>query len=309
MNAVTETKAANASPFFISVVIVNYNGASFLERCLDALLAQTYVAYEIILVDNASADESCALVRTHYPQVKLIESKTNVGFAAGNTLGLRHARGNLIATLNTDTRVEADYLGKLCVPFQNENVGACAPLMHEMEHPGIVDAAGIRVDRFGFAWNVGAGERAENFDVSHETYGACAGAAIYRRIMLDQVGFLDDAYFGFYEDADLAWRAHTAGWKTVFVPQARVYHTHGASFGKISPRKTYLLARNRWWTMMKNFSPRAFVLYLPVIVLLDLASLVQAARRGHFQNAWDGRMDAWRGRKAMWAKRRVSGKR
>ncbi|MBI4671253.1 MAG: glycosyltransferase family 2 protein [Chloroflexi bacterium] len=291
---------ADGSPFFISVVIVNYNGAQFLERCLASLAAQTYTAYEIILVDNASTDSSREFVTAHFPQVKLVRSETNVGFAAGNNLGIRHARGEFIATLNTDTRVEPDYLEKLCAPMTAAQdaaaVGACAPLMLEMERPEMVDAAGIRVDRFGFAWNLGAGERANKFATTREVYGACAGAALYRRAMLDQIGWFDDAYFGFYEDADLAWRARRAGWKTVFAPRARVYHVHGASFGKISPRKTYLLARNRWWTMRKNYSLPSFVFHLPLILILDFVSLLQAARRGHFREAWRGRVDGWRGR-------------
>lgn len=293
------------APFFISVVMVNYNGAQFLPQCLYSLAAQTFPQYEIIFVDNASSDDSCAFVEKNFSQVKLIRSETNVGFAAGNVLGLQHARGDGIATLNTDTRVESDYLEKLTAPFADVRVGAAAPLMLEMERPAIVDAAGIRVDRFGFAWNIGAGKPASQFATMGEVYGACAGAALYRRAMLDEIGFFDDAYFGFYEDADLAWRAHRAGWLTMFVPQARVFHMHGASFGKVSPRKTYLLARNRWWTTFKNYPRPQFYFALPVIFLLDAISFIQAARRGHFSQAWRGRMDAWRGRKIMWAKRRA----
>lgn len=295
---------AESSPFFISVIIVNYNGAHFLEKCLSALAAQTYSQREIILVDNASTDESCAFVKKNFPDIKIAQSETNVGFAAGNNLGLRKARGELIATLNTDTRVEPDYLEKLCAPMAEARVGACAPLMVEMERPDVVDAAGIRVDRFGFAWNIGAGKEANKFNSGREVYGACAGAALYRRAMLDQIGFFEDAYFGFYEDADLAWRARRVGWKTMFVPDARVYHTHGASFGKISPRKTYLLARNRWWTTFKNFPTPQFFFALPLLILLDALSLLQAATRGHFRQAWRGRVDAWRGLKMMRAKRK-----
>lgn len=304
-----EEAAKNGSPFFISVVIVNYNGAKFLDRCLASLVSQTYPAFEIIVVDNASTDESRVFIERQYPQVNLVRSEINVGFAAGNNLGIRAARGELIATLNTDTWVERDYLEKLCVPMRDPEIGACAPLMLEMEHPDVIDAAGIRVDAFGFAWNIGAGERvtkvATTVATTGEVYGACAGAALYRRAMLDGVGWFDEEYFGFYEDADLAWRAHETGWKTMFVPEVRVYHLHGASFGKIAPRKTYLLARNRWWTTWKNYPMPQLIFALPVILLLDMGSLIQAARRGHFREAWQGRMDAWRTRKTIWAKRKL----
>lgn len=295
------------SSCFISVVIVNYNGAPWLERCLASLLAQTFQSFEIIFVDNASTDASCALVQQHFPQVKLIRSETNVGFAAGNNLGIRAARGAWIATLNTDTSVANDYLEKLSEPVRatgdTARIGACAPLMLQMERPDLVDAAGLYVDAFGFAWNIGAGLGANEFSAAREVYGACAGAALYRRAMLDEIGLFDDDFFGFYEDADLAQSAHRAGWKTILVPAARVFHTHGASFGKIAPRKTYLLARNRWWSMFKNFPMPQFVLVLPLLLVADFVSLLQAVRRGHGFQAWQGRADAWRSRKKLWAKR------
>lgn len=289
--------AENAPPFFISVLIVNYNGAKWLAGCLSSLLAQTYRSFEILVIDNASSDNSRALLETQFPTVKLIRSQTNVGFAAGNNLGLTSARGALIATLNTDTRVEPDYLEQLVAPMQDLKVGACAPLMLEMERPETVDAAGIRIDDFGFAWNIGAGEPAARFIAPARVYGACAGAALYRRAMLDALGFFDGDYFGFYEDADLAWRARNAGWETAFVPTARVYHQHGASFGKIAPHKTYLLARNRWWTIFKNYPMPGFAFMLPLLVGADLVSLLGATARGHFAEAWRGRKDAWRNRK------------
>jgi GT2 family glycosyltransferase len=287
----------------ISVILVNYNGVKHLRECLDSLLAQTYKDFEIVLVDNASTDGSSQLVVTKYPSVRSIQSESNVGFSAGNNIGIRETTGKFIATLNTDTRAEPDYLEKLVAPMQHERVGACAPLMLEMERPPVVDAAGITVDSFGFAWNIGAGEPASKFSAPREVYGACAGAALYRRELLEQIGGFDDAYFGFYEDADVAWRAHKLGWKTEFVPLARVYHHHGASFGKISEHKTYLLARNRWWTTFKNYPMPQLAVAFPFILALDGLSLVQAALRGHGKQAWQGRVDAWRTRDMMWQKR------
>lgn len=287
----------------ISVVIVNYNGARWLDSCLSSLTAQTFAPFEIIFVDNASIDDSCSIVAKRFPQVKIIHSETNVGFAAGNNLGIRAAQGEAIATLNTDARVEPNYLEQLAIPLQSQRVGACAPLMLEMEHPELVDAAGLRVDGLGFAWNIGAGQRAELFQTAGTVYGACAGAALYRRAMLDEIGLFDENYFAFYEDADLAWRAHNARWETIFVPSARVYHQHGASFGKIAPRKTYLLARNRWWTLFKDEPMLSLIIRLPLIALLDVGSLLRSARRGHFTEAWQGRVDALRWRKMILSKR------
>lgn len=299
-------EARSGSPFFISVVIVNYNGARYLERCLASLARQTYRSFEIILVDNASTDGSAEGVADHYPEVQILRSTRNVGFAEGNNLGIRAARGNLIATLNTDTEVEPDYLEKLSEPMLMAEVGTCAPLMLQMARREIVDAAGLRVDCFGFAWNIGAGQAAAPFDQTGEVFGACAGAALYRRALLDAIGLFDADYFAFYEDADLAWRAHNSGWKCVFVPEAKVYHVHGASFGKISPQKLFWLARNRWWTLVKNYSMPGLILFMPLIVLADLTALVYATLAYRSLEPLRGRVAAWRtlGRAVS---RRVSG--
>lgn len=289
----------------ISVVLVSYNSARWLAECLDALAAQTYPARELIVVDNASTDDSARLLAQQFPHLRLIVNRVNVGFAAGTNLGIRLAQGAAVATLNPDTRVEPDYLERLAAPLADPRVGASAPLMLSMENPGRVDAAGIRIDPLGFAWNRGAGQAARAFQTPGRVFGACGGAALYRRAMLDEVGLFDEDFFAFYEDADLAWRAHRAGWQTQFVPGARVYHAHGASFGRVSPRKTYLLSRNRWWTVMKNSDPGFFWAFMPARLAADLLALAKAAAQGQFAPAWTGRRDAWAGRAAMLARRQA----
>lgn len=305
MSAVQRKAERSEPPFFISVVIVNYNGVPFLERCLSALVAQTYPRYEIILVDNGSTDDSCEFVRAHFPQVRLLRNEKNVGFAAGNNLGIRAARGDLIATLNTDTKVEREFLQALSEPMAEPRVGMCAPLMLEMERRDIVDAAGITVDRFGFGWNLGAGRPAREFTAPRPVFGACAGAGLYRRALFDEIGGFDEDYFAFYEDVDLAWRARLAGWKALLVPQARVYHYHGGSFGKISPQKLYLLARNRWWTILKNYPMPALVWHLPLMVWLDAAAALRAVLMYRSFEPLRGRWDAWRTRAQALEKRRA----
>lgn len=298
-----EKAATSDPPFFISVLIVNYNGVSHLERCLTSLARQGYPRFETIVVDNASTDGSADWVAEHFPQVHLICSERNLGFAAGNNLGIREARGELIATLNTDTEVDPEYLEMLSAPMVDGQIGMCAPLMLEMDRRGIVDAAGLTVDSLGFAWNVGAGEEARNFTIQRLVFGACAGAALYRRAMLEALGSFDEDYFAYYEDADLAWRAQRSGWKGVFVPGARVYHLHGGSFGKTSPQKSFLLARNRWWTLIKNYPLSAFVLYLPAILGADTLALARATLHQRSSAPLRGRLAAAAGAGRAWRKR------
>jgi GT2 family glycosyltransferase len=300
-----EDKAGERSPCFISVVIVNYNGGPWLAQCLEALARQTFRAFEIIVVDNASTDGSAEEVARLYPAVKVVWADRNTGFAEGNNIGIRAARGEWVATLNSDTEVEPNYLEKLAELTREARTGMCAPLMLEMERRDVVDAAGIEVDVLGFAWNRGAGELYSRYGSGGPVFGACAGAALYRRAMLDQIGLFDRDYFAFYEDADLAWRARNAGWQAVFVPAARVFHVHGASFGKMSPQKQYWLDRNRWWTLVKNYPMPRLLVMLPLIALADAAALARALARDRSRPALMGRIDAWRSLGAALAKRRA----
>ncbi len=300
-----EKAGEDRSPFFISVVIVNYNGRQYLQRCLASLAAQTYRDFEIIVVDNASGDDSVEWIDANFPHTRVMRSPRNLGFAAGNNLAIRASPAEFIATLNTDTEVESNYLEKLIAPMRDERVGACAPLMLQFAQPERIDAAGITIDRFGFAWNRHAGRRAKFVTGAREVFGACAGAALYRRRMLDEIGLFDEDYFGFYEDVDLAWRARRAGWKCMFVPGARVYHVHGASFRHGSPQKLFLLARNRWWTLLKNYPMPALLLNLPLIVAADLIALVRAVYVSRSLAPLWGRVAAFQNPRAIFVKRRA----
>lgn len=293
------------SPPYISIVVVNYNGRRYLEGCLRTLAASTYTPSEIVLVDNASTDDSAQWVSTHFPDVHVVIAPRNLGFAAGNNLGIRAARGELIATLNNDTEIDPDYLEQLSGPMREARVGMCAPLMLEFRRRDRVDSAGIRVDRAGFAWNLQAGEPAGRVTGERRVWGACAGAALYRRAMLDEIGLFDEEFFGFYEDADLAWRARLAGWDCVLVPSARVYHVHGGSFRQGSAQKLYLLARNRWWTMLKNYPMPALLFNLPLILIADLLSLLNGFLGYRSLAPLGGRADALRSLRSALAKRRA----
>jgi GT2 family glycosyltransferase len=290
---------------FISVVVVNYNGLPYLERCLASLAAQTYATFQVIVVDNASTDGSADWLAARFPQVQLLRAPRNLGFAAGNNLGIRAARGEFIAALNNDTELEPDYLECLIAPMADPAVGACAPLMLEFDRRDRIDAAGIRIDRAGLAWNLGAGQPAASVQAEREVWGACAGAALYRLSMLDAIGLFDPDYFGFYEDVDLAWRAQRAGWKCMLAPQARAYHVHGGSFRHGSAQKLYLLARNRWWTLFKNEPLPALALNAPLIAVADAAALLTAVARHRSLAPLHGRVDAWRSLRRAWSKRRA----
>ena len=163
-----------------------------------------------------------------------------------------------------------------------------------MDDPTIMDSCGIEVDCAGIGWNRYSGERdCEDEMRPYEVFGPCAGAALYRRSMLDQIGLFDAEYFIYYEDIDLAWRAQRAGWRCSYVPSARVVHRHSSTVKEGSSLKGYLLGRNKVWTLIKNYPWPDWLIHLPLILGYDAAAWTYALLCGD-PNPLRGRLAALR---------------
>jgi GT2 family glycosyltransferase len=290
----------------VSVIIVNWNGLVLLQQCLEALSEQTFSDFETIVVDNGSNDGSVEWLRVHYPAVRLICNDENAGFAAGNNQAILASEAEFIVTLNNDTRVEPGWLAALVAAVEGDQtvgMGACKMLF--ADRPEIINSTGINLDRVGIAWDRSGGEYDDASETQpFEVFGPSAGAALYRREMLDQIGLFDEGFFMYLEDVDLAWRARLAGWRCLCAPSSRVYHVHSASAGEGSAFKNRLLGRNKVWTIAKNYPLGKLALFLPLILLYDAAAALFAlvARRDVF--AVRGRWEALKGMCGVWRNRR-----
>lgn len=287
----------------VSVVVVNWNGRRWLEQCLPTLAAQTFHDFEIIIVDNGSTDGSIAWLAEQWPDARLIALPENAGFAAGNNAGIRAARGRYIVTLNNDTRAAPDWLAALLRAADKPGVGMVASRMVQWQQPERLDSAGIEVDWAGMAWNRGWGEPAENAMAPAWVFGPSAGAALYRRDMLDAIGLFDEAFFAFYEDVDLAWRAQRAGWRCRYAPDALVYHWHSATAAGITDQKLFLLARNRLWCALKNYPLPGLLAALPLIAVAELLSTGYQTLRHRSSAPLRGRWAALREAGRVWRQR------
>lgn len=292
-----------------SIIITNWNGQKWLADCLESLRRQSYPDFEIILVDDGSTDGSAAWVAEHYPEVRLIRLEQHLGFAGANNVGIRAAGGRYIVTLNNDTRADPDWLRELIGGLAAPDIGMVAAQMLVWDRPDTLDSAGIKVDWAGFGWNLSAGQPANTAACRRDVFGPCAGAALYRREMLEQIGLFDEDFYTYYEDIDLAWRAQRAGWRCLYVPTARVLHYHSATGGKASPRKIFLLSRNRWWTIAKNVDARDLWWSLVLIAGYDLASLLYQLYRQRNFAPLRARWQALAGLPKMLAKRFPAAKR
>lgn len=291
----------------VSVIVVNYNGLRFLQKCLDSLLAQTYKNIEIVLVDNCSADGSASFIKANYPSVRLIENEANLGFALANNIGIKSSSGELVATLNNDTEAAPQWLGSLVdAAISAEDVGMCASKMLFMKRPGIIDSTGVCISRSGACWDRGMFERDDGQYAFGEVFGPCAGAALYKKKMLDEIGLFDEDFFAYMEDVDLAFRGRLAGWKCMYVPEAVVYHFHGGTAGYGSEFTIYYGNRNIIWNAMKNYPLPMLLASLPFIIARNLAVIPYYTVRGHGLTILRSKADAMKGMPGIIDKRRNS---
>lgn len=292
----------------ISIVVLNYNGRRYLDDCLSSLAAQTFRDFEVIVVDNASKDGSVEHIKANFPWVRLVINKENLGFAGGTNSGIRAAQGELILTFNNDARADSRLLEQLQKPMSDPNmaelkVGVCAAKI--LLADGRINSTGICLSRSGAAWDRGMFEPdLGQYDAEEEVFGTCAGAALYRKEMLDEIGLFDEDFFLYMEDVDLAFRARLAGWRCVYVPKAVVYHHHGGTAGSGSDLSVYYVNRNVIWYVVKDFPLGILLTSLPLILARNLATIPYYVLRGQGRVILKSKLDALKGVPGMIRKRR-----
>ena len=249
----------------VSVIVLNWNGKQYLETCLSSLERQTYRSIEIILVDNGSIDGSIEFVKKKFPGVLILSHYENLGFAEGVNSGIMISKGKFIATINNDAEADEKWIENLVkVIEEDQKIGCCGSKMMRYHKRNIIDSAGIVIYQNGNAYDRGREEEdIGQYDIQEEIFGACAGAALYRRKMLNEIGFFDKEYFAYFEDVDLSFRLHLFGWKCIFVPDAVVYHMHSATSRSSSPFKIFYIERNKLWNMWKYFPVYIFLIQFP----------------------------------------------
>jgi len=252
------------------VIIPNWNGRKLLETCLVSLGRQTFRDFEIIVVDNGSTDDSAEMVRTCYPDVKLVPLLENEGFSRAVNHGINAAAGKYIALLNNDTEAHPEWLGELVKTMdQNPEIGFCASKMLNFFQRDRIDNAG---DKLAFYGNItGKGELdAGQYDRPRLLFSACAGAAAYRGEMLRDTGLFDEDFFAYYEDIDLGLRAQLMGYRCLFVPTAVVYHIHQATSDRMPAKRFLFLQRNIVFVHLKNMPLRLLLKILPAFLTVHL---------------------------------------
>lgn len=294
----------------VSIVIPHWNGRHHLDDCLNALRRQTLTDHEVILVDNGSTDGSQTHVREQFPEVQLLELNENRGFTGACNAGYAASRGAIICLLNNDTEADPGWLAAVAEVFERHpDVGIVAGKLLLFDQRDHFHAAGdyYRVD--GIPGNRGVWQLDKGqYECEEPVFGACGAAAAYRRAMVDEIGFLDDAFFFSCEDVDIAWRAHLAGWQVRYTPRAVVYHKLKASGGS-GVVGSYHDGRNFLYVIWKNYPTSLLLPHAGAIIRAQwrisreaLRAWRGAAARARLRGQFAGLLGVFR----MWpARRRV----
>lgn len=298
----------------VDVVIVNYNGGGYLRRAVAALQAQSFRDFRVVVVDNASTDDSLDNLPCSPAPVEIIKAPSNLGFAGGNNLAFREGvAAEWVALLNPDAFPRTDWLQRLmAAALSNDGFDFYGCRMVDATDPTILDGVGDVYHVSGMHWRDGHGcSDGPAYDAAEEIFGPCGAAALYRTSDLRRMDGFDEDFFCYAEDVDLAFRMRLHGLRCRYVPDAVVEHMGSGIVGFRSDFARYHAHRNLVWAYVKNMPGALFWLYLPYHLLLNAASLALFTLQGRWV-VWRAKRDAVLGlprclrkRRAVQAGRRV----
>jgi GT2 family glycosyltransferase len=252
----------------VTFLVPNYNGRTLLDVLLPSILAQRYTDYAVLIVDDASTDDSVAYVGERWPTVELLRLSTNHGFAAAVNAGLSRVRSEYVAIVNTDVELDPGWLDALVDTLDHHpEAGSATGKTLVYSRREVLDGAGNLMRWSGDATRRGYGELDRGqFDQPGEVISACAGYALFRRSAFELVGPFDEQLIAYYEDVDWGLRAQLAGLGCRYEPGAIAFHVGGASHGA-DPRYERLLRRNHLLVVLKNYPARSFARHAPALIL------------------------------------------
>jgi GT2 family glycosyltransferase len=250
--------------------------------CLDSLKKQTMSDLQIMVVDNGSEDGSCQLLEERYPEVELVQMGTNTGFCGAVNEGIRRSKAPYVLLLNNDTESEATFVQELYNAIQkDENIFSCSGKMIQYFERDIMDDAGDYYCALGWAFAYGKGKPVKDYGEEKKIFFSCAGAAIYRKSILDEIGYFDEAHFAYLEDADIGYRARIKGYENRYIPSAVIYHVGSGTSGSVyNLFKTKYSSRNNVYLVYKNMPLLQILINFPLLALGFAVKAVFFAMKG-----------------------------
>jgi GT2 family glycosyltransferase len=272
----------------VSIITVNYNQPEVTLEFLDSIKKITYPSFEVIVVDNASPSRKPDILKEKHPEILLIESKENLGFAGGNNLGIRVARGKFILLINNDTEVEPGFLEPLVAKLQGDPVtGVVSPKIRYYHQPDIIQYAGFTPINPVTVRNKGIGFQEKDlgqYDVDSYTEYAYGAAMMIPVEVIKKAGLMADVFFLYYEEMDWMQRIKDAGYKIGYVHNSLIFHKDSITTGSMSPLKIYYLNRNRILYLRRNVHGFTFLLAVLYQFLVSVPkNMIMFLLKGQFK--------------------------
>ncbi len=278
----------------IAVVILNWNGKSFLEQFLPSVIKYSNEA-EVIVADNFSTDNSVSFLKENYPQLKIIQLDENFGFAGGYNNALKLVDSKYYVLLNSDVEVTKNWLVPMLELLGNDNsIVACQPKIKDFNNKSDYEYAGASggfLDKYGYPFCRGrvfdSLEKDNNqYDDTTEVFWASGASLFIRAQEYHSIGGLDEFFFAHMEEIDLCWRLKNQGHKIMVCPSSTVYHFGGGTLNKINPRKTFLNFRNSLLTLHKNLPKNERLGKIFIRLSLDAIAGIKFIMDGKFNHTW-----------------------
>jgi GT2 family glycosyltransferase len=261
-----------------SIVIINYNGLAYLDELFSSLQKQTLKPREVLLVDNASSDNSLEFIKNSYPETRILSFKKNLGFAAAANTGLKESLCEAVALVNTDIKLDENWLKNLIDSFtEDQDIAAVAAKIRLYDQPDCLNGVGGGMNKLGYTWDIGMFEKDNGqYDSPSEVIFAPASAALFRKSAVIEAGGFDESFFMYHEDVDLGWRMWLLGHRIVTCPKAIAYHHFGGSTkaSRSMMWRELLGERNDMTSLLKNYETRH-----ALSAIIEMMSLKQKPSR------------------------------
>lgn len=285
----------------ISIVIPNYNGRRYLKKCIHSIqkevISLTIKIYiEIIIIDNASTDDTYEWIRENYPEIIFERLNQNYGFSYAVNEGIRLARGEYVLLLNNDTELESNFLEELLLVIESDKqVFSVCSQMIQYHNQDLIDDAGDEYNLLGWAYKRGDGQAVDTYNKVEQVFSACAGAAIYRKSVFEEIGYFDENFFAYMEDVDISYRALIHGYKNMYCPEAKVLHIGSATSGsKYNAFKVRLAARNNIYVPYKNMPFLQLIINMPFLLVGYLIKYMFFVKKGFGKEYKEGFLEGLR---------------
>lgn len=277
------SKNNNNTPKKIAVVILTWNSRKHIADCLQSVTNQVDPGgeYTVVVVDNNSTDNTVPWIKEHFLDVVLLQNQVNIGYAAGNNVGLRWAYEHgyeYMVILNDDMKVRRDWLQQLVLRAEkSEDAGLVQPKILFMHEAFRINSIGNPLHPLGFSWSGGYKQLSSAYTDDRVITLASGAAVLVKRAVIDRIGYLDEKMFMYHEDVDYSWRARLAGFSIWLAADSKVYHDHTFSIGG---KKFYYSERNRLVCYFSHYRLWTLFLLLPAFVITELAMVVYSIIMG-----------------------------